>query len=109
MEIPVPLLMLLALLVVVPFIWLSATRPANAFATLLVTTFLLPNEISVKLGDFPRLGPLRLAVAAFLVGLIIRQVFGTRGSIGIPRARPIGAVLGNFLVLVACAAFSIDV
>ncbi len=107
MDILIPILVFGAAAAAGPLLWLSMTRPTIALTALLIVTFLIPNELSIKIGDLPRIGPLRVAVAVFLLGLLLRTLL--RGQpILVPRGALGGMVIANLVVLMLSALFSIN-
>ena len=67
---------------------LTVLRPAVGLVLLLIVTFLVPIEVSEKIADLPRIGPLRIAVIAFLVGLVGRAIVTRQPIVRFPTRFP---------------------
>jgi hypothetical protein len=88
---------------------LTVLRPAVGLVLLLIVTFLVPIEVSTKIADFPRIGPLRIAVIAFLVGLVGRAIVTRQPIVSFPTRFPTPIIVAYIAVLLATTIFSIDI
>jgi O-antigen ligase len=76
----------------------TAARPERATPALFVATVCVPIDLSITAGPFPRLGPTRLLVAAWLLGLLIRivrrKLQSRTPAFAWPLVVPVGAYVG---------------
>lgn len=93
---------LLAALGGVLLVLFSAARPRTALKIVLVTAILVPVDLAVKVDGLPRVGPTRIILGCFLVGLAAHELTRSSAS-GTRRTRELG---GAWLLYIAAAAMS---
>jgi hypothetical protein len=89
-------------------VFVTVLRPVVGLVLLLFVTFLFPIEVSAKVAVLPRIGPLRIAVIAFFVGLVARAILMRQPIVSFPTRFPTRTIVAYIAVLFATTLFSIE-
>lgn len=77
---------------------LCFVAPERMFLLLVASSVLINLDVGVKLGDLPRIGPTRVFMAAFILGLALRVFFYGRLAEGAKFKLPLSLPVGLYLV-----------
>ncbi len=89
--------LLIGILAVLAVVALTVFFPRACFIGVIGASILFPPDLAMKLDPLPRIGPSRIVLGAFLVGLLLRFVVARGDRVAIPRLA-LGYVIFAYLL-----------